>query len=164
MDQLLAICCDIDEFCQACAPRYPRCLLHGGQRQRTRPTTLALSEIITLRVYGHGSPYRTFKHASMEYVLAHLRRYFPHLVAYPRFVELMPRALVPLCGYLSTRKGRRTGIACIDSTPLAVCDNHRSAPHKVFAGFAARGKTSIRWFCGFKLPLIINDEGELLAC
>jgi hypothetical protein len=100
----------------------------------------------------------------MGYVLAHLRPYFPHLVGYHRFVELMPRALVPLCGYLSTRKGRHTGIAFIDSTPLAVCDHHRIATHKVFEGLAARGKTSMGWFFGFKLHLIVHDEGELLAC
>jgi len=68
-----------------------------------------------------------------------------------------------LCGSLATRKGRCTGIACIDSTPLAVGENHRIATHKVFAGLARRGKTSMGWFYGFPLHLIVNDEGELLA-
>jgi hypothetical protein len=99
----------------------------------------------------------------MEDVVVHWRPYFPDLVSYPRFVELLPRTLIPLCCYLSTRKGRCTGIAFIDSTPLAVCDNHRMVTHKVFAGVAARGKTSLGWFYGFKLPLLVNDEGELLA-
>ena len=76
---------------------------------------------------------------------------------------LMPRALGPLCYYLYTRKGRRTGIAFIDSTSLAACDNHRIATHKVFAGLAMRGKTSMGWFFGFARHLIVNDEGELLA-
>jgi Transposase DDE domain len=31
------------------------------------------------------------------------------------------------------------------------------------AEFAARGKTSVDWFYGFKLHLVINDEGELLG-
>jgi hypothetical protein len=98
-----------------------------------------------------------------EYVTAHLRPYCPQLVDYQRFVELMPRALVPLCGYLSTRQGHRTEIAFIDSTSLAVCDNHRMATHKVFAGLARREKTSIGWCFGFKLHRIVNDEGALLA-
>jgi len=134
-----------------------------GQRQRIRQTTLALSEIMALLVYFHWSHYRTFKHYYTEYVTVHLRPYFPQLVGYHRFVELIPRALVPLCCYLTTRKGRCTGIAFIDSTPLAVCDNHRIAAHKVFEGIAARGKTSMGWFYGFKLHVIVNDEGELLA-
>jgi hypothetical protein len=114
-------------------------------------------------VYFHWRHYRTFKHYYTEYVAVHLHAYFPHLVSYQRFVELRPRALVPLCVYLSTRKGRCTGIAFVDSTPLAVCDNHRIATHKVFEGLARRGQTSMGWFYGFKLPLIVNDEGELLA-
>jgi Transposase DDE domain len=163
MDQLIVIFCAIDDFCKAFEPVYSRRLLHVGQRQRTRQTTLALSEILTLLVYFHWSHYRTFKHYYTEYVSVHLRSYFPQLVSYQRFVELLPRALVPLCGYLATRKGRCTGIAFIDSTPLAVCDNHRIATHKVFEGLARRGKTSMGWFYGFKLHLIVNDEGELLA-
>ena len=163
MDQLIVIFCDMDDFCQAFAPTYARRLLHAGQRQRQRQTTLARSEILTLLVYFHWSHSRTFKHYYTEYVAVHLRPYFPHLVSSHRFVALLPRALVPLCGYLATRKGRCTGIAFIDSTPLAVCDNHRIVTHKVFEGIAARGKTSMGWFYGFTLHLIINDEGELLA-
>jgi hypothetical protein len=96
-------------------------------------------------------------------VAEHLRPYLPALVSYSRFVELVSRALVPLCGYLHTRTGRCTGITFVDSTPLAVCHNRRISRHKVFAGYATRGKTSMGWFFGFKLHLMVNDEGELLA-
>jgi hypothetical protein len=34
----------------------------------------------------------------------------------------------------------------------------------VFAGWAARGKTSMGRFYGVKLHLVVNDQGELLAC
>jgi hypothetical protein len=95
--------------------------------------------------------------------MAHLHPYFPQLGGYHRWVELLPRALVPLGGYLSTRTGRCPGIAFIDSPPLAVGDTHRIATPKVFAGLARRGQTSMGWFFGFKLHLIVNDEGELLA-
>ncbi len=45
-----------------------------------------------------------------------------------------------------------------------VCDNHRIHKHKVLAQFAQRGKGSIGWFYGFKLHLVVNECGELLAC
>jgi hypothetical protein len=35
--------------------------------------------------------------------------------------------------------------------------------HRVFRRIAKRGKTSTGWFFGFKLHLIINDHGEILA-
>ena len=118
---------------------------------------------MTIIVYFHRSPYRDFKHYDTEYVAGHLRLYFPTLVSSSRFVELMPRTLVPLCGYLHTRKGRCTGITFVDSTARAVCHNRRSNRHKVCAGYATRGKSSMGWFYGFKLHLMVNDEGELLA-
>ncbi len=50
----------------------------------------------------------------------------------------------------------------MDSTSLKVCHNRRISQHKVFKDVAARGKTSIDWFFGLKLHLVVNDKGELL--
>jgi hypothetical protein len=75
----------------------------------------------------------------------------------------MPTILVPLVAYLHTQLGHCTGISFIDSTSLAVCRNPRIHQHRVFAGRAARGKTSVGWFYGFKLHLVVNDQGELVA-
>ena len=50
----------------------------------------------------------------------------------------------------------------MDATKLAVCHNRRISRHKVFKGVAARGKTSVDWFYGFKLHLVFNDQGERL--
>ena len=51
----------------------------------------------------------------------------------------------------------------VDSTPLAMDYNRRSSRHKVFDGYATWGKSSMGWYFGFKLYLMINDQGELLA-
>lgn len=56
-----------------------------------------------------------------------------------------------------------TGIAFLDSTKLGVCHNRRIGAHRVFDGLARRGKTSVDWFFGFKLHLVVNDRGEVLA-
>jgi Transposase DDE domain len=163
MSRLIAMFCDIDDFCNWYEPLYTQRLLQDSQRQRIRQGQLCLSELMTIIVYFHASHYRDFKHYYTDYVAVHLRPYFPHLVSYSRFVELMPRTLVPLCGYLHTRRGRCTGITFVDSTPLAVCHNKRSTRHKVFADWASRGKSSMGWYFGFKLHLMVNDQGELLG-
>jgi len=80
----------------------------------------------------------------------------------------MPRFLVPLAVYLHIRRGACTGISFIDSsfidsTSLAVCHPARIQQHRVFRVDARRGKTSVGWFYGFKLHLVVNDRGELLA-
>lgn len=75
----------------------------------------------------------------------------------------MQRVLVLLWAYAQARCGMCTGIAFVDSTALRVCTNRRIKRHKVFAGLAARGQCSLGWFYGFKLHLVINEQGEVLA-
>jgi transposase len=160
---ILELFCSVDDFWQQFAPNWHHDLLTSGQRQRLRPTQMYPSEIMTIIILFHHSHYRTFKAYYTEYVQRHWCGEFPTLVSYQRFVELMPTVLVPLVAYLHTQLGRCTGISFIDSTPLAVCHNARIHQHRVFEGRAARGKTSVGWFFGFKLHLVVNDQGELLA-
>jgi len=163
MDSLLELFCDVDDFCQKFEPVWTKRLLVSGERQRQRTRSLTLSEVMTIVIHFHQSQYRNFKAYYKEYVLRHLRSEFPNLVSYSRFVEFMPSVLIPLSIFLRTSCfGTCSGISFIDSTSLDVCDNRRIAQHRVFAGHAERGKTSMGWFFGFKLHLIVNDRGELL--
>lgn len=160
---ILPVFCDIDDFCLLFEPLWRTRLLAAAPRRRQRTMTLCLSEVMTIIVLFHSSGYRNFKTYYTQHVLKHMAGAFPRLVSYNRFVELMPSAIVPLCGYLQTRKGECSGISFIDSTSLKVCHNRRIHSHKVFSGCARRGKTSVDWFFGFKLHLVVNDCGELLS-
>jgi hypothetical protein len=68
-----------------------------------------------------------------------------------------------MCAYFTSLKGKPTGIEFIDSTSLKVCHNVRIPRHKTFAGVAQRGKGTMGWFYGFKLHLIMNHLGEIVA-
>jgi hypothetical protein len=165
---ILPLFCDIDDFCLFFEPVWKRQLVLATQRQRRPRSTLCLSEVMTIIVLFHSSGYRNFQAFYTQHVLKHLGGAFPRLVSYNRFVELRPSTLVPLCAYLQSRKGdcsgiSFSGISFIDSTSLKVCHNRRIHSHKVLAGCARRGKTSVDWFYGFKLQLIVNDCGELLS-
>jgi transposase len=160
---ILELFCHVDDFCQAFEPQWRQSLLQQGTIKRVRQAQLSTSEIMTIVIHFHQARYRDFKTYYTDYVLVHLQDAFPQLVSYTRFVELMGRVLVPLMAYFYYCKGRCTGISFVDSTPLAVCHNRRIPRHKVFAELAARGKTSMGWFYGFKLHLVVNDRGELLA-
>jgi hypothetical protein len=159
---IVVLFCEIDDFCRHFEPWMAAQQLTVRQRQRT--TTMHLSEVMTILVLFHAQGYRNFKKFYQEHVGEHLRGEFPHLVSYTRFVELQQAALLPLCAYLRQRYGRCTGISFVDSTALAVCHNRRIHAHRVFAEVAERGKSSVDWFYGFKLHLVVNDCGELLAC
>jgi hypothetical protein len=159
---IVALFCDLDDFCQHFAPWLQAQML--TTRQRQRQPTMHLSEVMTILVLFHRQGYRAFKRFYLEHVCVHLRQEFLQLVSYSRFVELQRDALLPLCAYLKRRYGRCTGITFIDSTTLSVCHNRRIHSHRVFAELAARGKSSVGWFYGFKLHLVVNEQGELLAC
>jgi len=164
MMSLLELFVSVDDFCQVFLPFWESKLLADGSRKRLRSGQLRISEIMTIIIHFHQSQYRNFKAYYTEHVCQHLRCEFPNLVSYERFVVLMPSVFGPLSAYLKSLYGRCHGVSFIDSTALSVCDNHRIHNHKVFAGFAERGKGSMGWFYGFKLHLVINDCGELLAC
>lgn len=164
MMSLLELFCHVDDFWQAFAPQWEQELLASGLRQRRRRKQLCESEVMTLVIHFHQTRHRDFKTYYIGYVQQHLRAEFPHLVSYNRFVELMPTILIPLCAYLRHCYGNCSGISFVDSTPIAVCHNRRISQHQVFEGLAARGKNSVDWFFGFKLHLVVNDRGELLAC
>jgi Transposase DDE domain len=161
---ILPIFCDIDDFCLLFEPAWHHRLLADGAKHRHKPSTLALSEVMTILVLFHSSGYRDLKTFYMQYVQKHLARAFPRLVSYNRFVELQRETLVPLWCYLHTRFGDCTGISFVDATTLCVCHNLRIPQHKVFWDCARRGQSSMGWFYGFKLHLVINDCGELLSC
>jgi hypothetical protein len=159
---IVTLFCEIDDFCEDMSPRLQSQLL--SSRQRQRESRMHLSEVMTILVWFHVVGYRNFKQFYLQEVSQHLRNKFPQLVSYNRFVELQRDALLPLCLYLKQRYGACTGISFIDSTSVAVCHNRRIHSHRVFKGEAARGKSSVGWFYGFKLHLVVNDQGELLAC
>ena len=160
---LVELFADVDDFCQVFEPRWKRFQLSNGLAQRNRSSHLSLSEIMTIMIHFHQSGYRFFKSYYQNYVQRHLSQDFPNLVSYPRFTTLMAKAFVPLTFYLLTKRGRCTGISFVDSTPLKVCHNKRIERNKVFAGIAARGKTTMGWFYGFKLHLVVNEQGEILS-
>ena len=160
---LLELFCDVDDFWQVYHVEYESYLLAEKGGKRVRRTQLSDSEIMTIIIHFHQASYRTFKDYYTKHVLAHLKAEFPKLVSYPRFVALMPRVGLGLLAYLNHCKGNCTGISFIDATSLAVCHNRRISRHRVFDGLAERGKTSMGWFYGFKLHLVVNDCGELIA-
>lgn len=154
--------CAVDDFCQQFEPWWKRELLSDGLRQRQRSRGLCLSEIMTIVIAFHQSAYRNFKAFYTQTVCQHWIADFPGLVSYGRFVEWIPDTLLPLCAYLRHCFGHCTGISFLDATSLKVCHNRRIHQHQVFADFATRGKTSVDWFFGFKLHLVVNERGELL--
>ncbi len=161
---LLELFCHVDDFWLSFVEQWEAEQLQSGEKCRRRAGQLCASEIMTILIYFHTFRQRDFKTYYTQFVQVYLREEFPNLVSYQRFVELTPSVLIPLCAYLHLTYGQCSGVSFIDSTPLAVCHNRRISRHRVFQAVAQRGKNSVDWFFGFKLHLVVNDRGQLLAC
>jgi len=163
LERLVETFCAVDDFCKAFLPQWEAYLIRNGTAPRGPKPGLCVSEIITILLMLHGSGFKYLKSFYNGVTGEVLRRYFPGMPCYERFVALQQSVLIPLLCFLRSRLGHRTGIYYIDSTALAVCHNRRIGRHKTFKGLAARGKTSMGWFFGFKLHLVFNQLNEIVA-
>ncbi len=160
-DKISDIFCIVDEFCKDFELTTEPFLL--GNKPKRKPT-MSTSEVITIYLLFHLGGFRCFKHFYIFYVQKHMQAEFPKTVSYNRFVELMQSVLMPMTIFAKTCcLGNCTGISFVDSTPIRVCSNKRIKRNKVFKDVATTGKSTMGWFHGFKLHIIINDKGEILS-
>lgn len=162
MEDLTALFCDVDDFVKNHTLNSAK-QIENKCKKYYRASKLSESEIMTICIMFHQSNYRNFKAFYLEYVIKYLHRSFPRLVSYNRFVELKSSIMLILCEYLKSKFDKPTGISYIDSTPIQVCKPKRMSRNKVFKNIAKIGKSTIGWFFGFKLHLIINEKGGLLS-
>ena len=155
----------VDEFCKEIEKTMEGHLMatKTAKKTRKRAFTMSDSEVITIMIMFHQSHYRDLKTFYINHIQQNCQKDFPHTVSYNRFVELQQKALLPMVVFLQLCcLGKCTGISIIDSTPIRVCHVKRERSHKVFKGMATKGKSTIGWFFGFKLHLVINDKGEII--
>lgn len=164
-DKVTEIFFYVDEFCIEWHKAIARHQLPKEtlKSKRNKPCRMSDSEVITIMILFHLSHYRNMKNFYIKQVLCNMKSDFPKSVSYNRFVELQQKALMPMVLFLKMmRLGDCTGISFIDSTPIRVCHNKRIFNHKVFEGLASRGKSTMGYFFGFKLHLVVNDKGEII--
>jgi hypothetical protein len=163
LDRLVEVFCEVDDFCKAFQDASESHRLGNGQGSRGPDPGLAEAEIITLLLELHSSGFKYLKNFYNSPRGEVLRRYFPGMPCYERFIALQQRAFLPLVAFLVSKLGKKTGVYYSDSTALPVCHNRRIGRHKTVTGLAARGRTSMGWFFGFKLHLVFNDLNEIVA-
>lgn len=153
-DFVICLFCTIDDICKQIIPFKDKS--KGG-----RPNNLTISELITISILFLNSGCDAF---SKFYLFANLQEYF-NLNSYPRLLHNLKSSLIwqLLILVLICHKNRQVGdeIKFIDSMPIKVCKNKRIFTYKV-SNLADRGKSSIGWFYGFKVHLVVDKNGKLL--
>lgn len=163
MNDITEVFCQVDDVCvivDEWLAQQPRLEVSARRGPTAR---MSASEILTIIIMFQSSHYRDFKAYYCKHICEHRCAEFPKLLSYTRFVASMPRVLLYAWALLLSMRGECSGISFVDSTRLQVCRVQRATQNKVFADSAKLGKTSMGWFFGFKLHLVINDMGELLA-
>ncbi len=120
--------------------------------------------MMTIYIGFHLSSHTNFKRYYVDFLAVHYSHLFPNLVSYERFNQSQNRLFMPILLYFKSKGlGQCTGISFVDSTSLEVCNIKREKQHKVFKGIAQKSKSTMGWFFGFKLHLIIKEKGEILS-
>lgn len=158
---LVDIFCHIDDFCKLLNKHIYNNLV-GNETKAGRKPSLSMSEVMTIIIMYQMSGFKNFKMYYLFKVKICMKNDFK-LVSYNRFVELMQSAMIHLAIYFKAfGTGECTGKSIIDSTSIEVCHIKRERSNKTFKGLAAKGKTSVGWFYGFKLHFTINEHGEII--
>jgi Transposase DDE domain len=161
MLDLTHLFCSVDDFWKSFKIHWYKKQL-SNKPSRGPSCGLSMSEIMTILILFHQSNYRTFKYFYLSLYQSH-RNCFPKMPCYSRFVAIQKSAFIPLFAYLHQNKGPITGISFIDSTIIKVCNIKRCSSNKVFKKIATRGKSTMGWFFGFKVHLIVNERGEIVS-
>lgn len=159
--ELVKLYCSVDDFWKSFRRDWDAHLVGSRKFKKGPDPELSIPEMMAIVILFHRSNYRTFKHFYHYAQIVHKKDF--RLISYSRFTHLMKNVFVPLFAYLLSIMGTTTGIAFVDSTSIAVCRHKRISRNRVFRNIAKIGKTTVGWFYGFKLHLIINDIGEILA-
>ena len=153
--------CLIDDFFLKFEATYWKFLKQDSQFSRIRVAQLSLSEIIFIAIWYKSSHFNNFK-AFFTWLKEDKSHLFKYLPCYQRMIHLIKMHQLALHAlHAALMKGQGTQYLWIDSTTLPVCKNQRIHRHKSLVQIASRGRSSMGWFYGCKLHIVMNQFGEI---
>ena len=160
---IILLFCFVDDFCKECEKQMRNYLIENNKKTRkpTRVSGLEMSEIITIILLFYRSNMLNFK-VFYKHLELHHKRDFTKMPTYERFCAIKQKAIPMLMWLFKCILSQGQSEAYIDATALRVSHNKRMNSHKVFKGIAAVGKSTMGWFYGFKLHLVIDLQGNII--
>jgi hypothetical protein len=160
--ELRAIFSEIYDFCKIFLDK--ELIKDESKRKSGRKKGLHVSEIMTILVWFHYSKYKCFKYFYEIWVKGWMKNEFRNAPSYNRFVELKNEIMEIMILYAVLKNHAETnGISIIDSFSIEACHIKRSSSHKTLKDIAKKGKTSMGWFFGLKLHVVINAYGVICS-
>ncbi len=157
-DFIIQLFCIIDDMMQL-LNRLP-------WEKKWRKPFMRASEVITCMLFGIFTWLKTIKDLHWDLMSYHQDLF--KIPCYKNFLAWVHTywrdALLLLCAIMQmNRKYSGWRKKFIDATPVAVCNNKRIFDHKVAKDYAARWKSTMWWFFGFKLHIIVDEWWNLLS-
>ena len=137
--------------------------LIGATKNRKREGQLSMSERLLIVVLYGLEGFKNFKYYYKYAVEIKYKSLFKEAPCYDRFIQIIPNLLLLLSILLQFLFREARGIYFLDTTKLSICYSMREKRNKAFGKIAEKGKTSMGWFFGFKLHMIINDICQIVA-
>lgn len=160
VDQVTALYVCIDDFCRA----HPQA--SQWRRSPYQHPAFTDAEVLTVALLQDCLGMATLKHA-YRYAAYNLRTEFPCL---PRYAQWLARlhALSAVTGqlvqYFGAGAAGDSAFYLVDSKPLPVCKPIRHGRVRLLREEGAYfGKSSTGWFFGFKVHVLIHEDGAVLA-
>ena len=155
--------CVIDDFFLKFESTYWKFLKQSRSCLRIRSAQLCISEIVFIAILYKCSHFTNFK-AFFSWLKQDKRHLFKSLPCYQRMIHLINIHQLALHAlHVALMKNQKSPYLWVDATALPVCKNQRIQRHKSLAKIATRGKSSMGWFYGCKLHIVMNQFGEI-AC
>jgi len=158
-DILTLIFVFVDDFCKFLEPLLNKTLLQTGKKKRIRKSNLLLSESLTILIGFQLSGFKTFK-KYYQFIVKYHKKEFPNIISYSRFIAKEKELILPLLAFFKLISADCDGESYIDATSLPICHTKREKSNKVFKGLAKKSKSTMGWFFGFKLHLIVTQFGH----
>ncbi len=130
--------------------------------KRNKTSRMPPHRIMAVLLMFHLSGYRDFKSFYEIMIQGYLKNTFPNALSYNWFIRLRNRYMHAMLCYLTSKIQSSHEVSYIDSTSLKACHIKRAYNHKTFKGLAEKGYTSVGWFYGFKLHLVIDIYGNIV--
>ncbi len=153
----------IDDFFLQFEATYWEFLKQSQRCIRIRPAQLSISEIVFITIWYKCSYFNNFK-AFFSWLKQDKVHLFKSLPCYQRIVHLINMHQLALHAlHVALMRGQHSQYLWIDSTTLPACKNQRIQRHKSLAKIATRGKSSMGWFYGCKLHVVMNQFGAIAS-
>lgn len=137
-------------------------ITHTSTSKRNKRSRVQPYEIMAIVILFHLSGYQYFRVFYELMVQTYWKDIFRNALSYCWFIRYRRRYTHCLVCYLLSKMHKSYQFSYIDSTSIKVCHIKREYQHKLFKGLAQKGYTSVGWFYGFKLHLVIDAHGNLV--